>query len=258
MPAEGGAGYCSDITRCVVTGEPTAEMAEVYGVLHEAQAAAVAAGHARAWRPRTSTPPPATSSPTPATASGSSTAPATASGSRSTRTPTSSAATTGPSWSATPTRSSPGIYLPDRFGFRLEDIVVTTAHGPRAAQPRRPPPGPRRRLTPPRPPDDRLRRRLPPAAVGHRRPAVPLGHHPPPRGVARLRLADAGHLRPDGRRRAPTSGSSSSSPCRCATSPRSGWPLASGVALASSIVRRRPASRARSSWPRPAAPGWRP
>ena len=45
MPAEGGAGYCSDITRCVVTGEPTAEMAEVYSVLHEAQAAAVAAGH---------------------------------------------------------------------------------------------------------------------------------------------------------------------------------------------------------------------
>jgi len=24
----------------------------------------------------------------------------------------------------------PGIYLPDRFGFRLEDIVVTTVEGP--------------------------------------------------------------------------------------------------------------------------------
>jgi Xaa-Pro aminopeptidase len=26
----------------------------------------------------------------------------------------------------------PGIYLPGRFGFRLEDIVVTTEHGPDA------------------------------------------------------------------------------------------------------------------------------
>ena len=34
-------GYCSDITRCVFTGEPTAEVAEAYAVLHEAQAAAV-------------------------------------------------------------------------------------------------------------------------------------------------------------------------------------------------------------------------
>ena len=50
MLAEGGAGYCSDITRCVVTGEPPAEMAEVYAVLHEAQAA----GGRR--RPRSGTP----------------------------------------------------------------------------------------------------------------------------------------------------------------------------------------------------------
>ena len=38
------AGYCSDITRCVYTGTPTAEVAEAYAVLHEAQAAGVAAG----------------------------------------------------------------------------------------------------------------------------------------------------------------------------------------------------------------------
>ena len=92
MLAEGGAGYCSDITRCVVTGEPTAEMAEVYSVLHEAQAAAVAAGHvgtpAEACRRRGR----GTSSPTPGTASGSCTAPVTASAWRSTRTPTSSSA----------------------------------------------------------------------------------------------------------------------------------------------------------------------
>ena len=38
-----GVGYCSDITRCVYTGEPPAEFRELYGVLWEAQAASVAA-----------------------------------------------------------------------------------------------------------------------------------------------------------------------------------------------------------------------
>jgi Xaa-Pro aminopeptidase len=38
-----GVGYCSDITRCVSLGEPTAEVAEAYAVLLEAQQAAVAA-----------------------------------------------------------------------------------------------------------------------------------------------------------------------------------------------------------------------
>jgi len=37
-------GYCSDITRCVYTGTPSAEIAEAYAVLHAAQAAGVAAG----------------------------------------------------------------------------------------------------------------------------------------------------------------------------------------------------------------------
>ena len=37
------AGYCSDITRCVSLGPPPAEVAEAYAVLHEAQAAGVAA-----------------------------------------------------------------------------------------------------------------------------------------------------------------------------------------------------------------------
>ena len=36
-------GYCSDITRCVFTGDPPAEIAEAYAVLHAAQAASVAA-----------------------------------------------------------------------------------------------------------------------------------------------------------------------------------------------------------------------
>jgi len=37
-------GYCSDITRCVTLGAPSGEIAEAYAVLHEAQAAGVAAG----------------------------------------------------------------------------------------------------------------------------------------------------------------------------------------------------------------------
>jgi Xaa-Pro aminopeptidase len=37
------AGYCSDTTRCVFTGTPPAEIADAYAVLHEAQQAGVAA-----------------------------------------------------------------------------------------------------------------------------------------------------------------------------------------------------------------------
>jgi D-alanyl-D-alanine dipeptidase len=37
-------GYCSDITRCVFTGDPSPEIAEAYEVLLAAQQAAVAAG----------------------------------------------------------------------------------------------------------------------------------------------------------------------------------------------------------------------
>jgi len=40
---DGDVGYCSDITRTVVTGEPDDELATLYGVLQEAQSAAVAA-----------------------------------------------------------------------------------------------------------------------------------------------------------------------------------------------------------------------
>ncbi len=40
---DGQPGYCSDITRCVHTGPPSAEFAEAYGVLQEAQRRAVEA-----------------------------------------------------------------------------------------------------------------------------------------------------------------------------------------------------------------------
>ena len=83
-----------------------------------------------ARRARRSTPWPAASSPGPATATGSSTAPATASASRSTRTPTSCPATP-PRWPPGHAFSvEPGIYVPGRFGLRLEDIVVAADAGP--------------------------------------------------------------------------------------------------------------------------------
>lgn len=43
MVGDDGVGYCSDITRCVYTGEPPSEFDELYEVLFEAQAAGVAA-----------------------------------------------------------------------------------------------------------------------------------------------------------------------------------------------------------------------
>ncbi|MXW98686.1 MAG: aminopeptidase P family protein [Acidimicrobiaceae bacterium] len=46
MVGDDGVGYCSDITRCVYTGEPPSEFDELYGVLFEAQAAGVAAAAA--------------------------------------------------------------------------------------------------------------------------------------------------------------------------------------------------------------------
>jgi Xaa-Pro aminopeptidase len=45
---EGDVGYCSDITRTVVTGEPSPEVAEAYAVLHAAQAAGVSSARAGA------------------------------------------------------------------------------------------------------------------------------------------------------------------------------------------------------------------
>ena len=43
MIGDDGIGYCSDITRCVYIGEPPREFAELYSVLQGAQAASVAA-----------------------------------------------------------------------------------------------------------------------------------------------------------------------------------------------------------------------
>ena len=125
-------GYCSDITRCVFLGEPPAEVAEAYAVLHEAQRAAVLAGtrrHAvRGGRSRR----PTDHRRRRVRRATSSTAPATASAWRSTRTRTWSRATSLPLEPGHAFSVEPGIYLPGRWGMRLEDIVVATDVGPLA------------------------------------------------------------------------------------------------------------------------------
>ncbi len=125
------AGYCSDITRCVHTGPIPGELAEVYGVLLEAQAAGVAAGvvgaacqdvdraarriidaagYGHAFIHRTGHGIGMEEHEDPYMVEGNTTPLA-----------------PGHAYSV-----EPGIYLEGRFGFRLEDIVVATAEGPRA------------------------------------------------------------------------------------------------------------------------------
>jgi Xaa-Pro aminopeptidase len=125
------AGYCSDITRCVYLGPPPAEVAEAYAVLQRAQAAGVAAGVVgapceavdRAARQiiadggygeyfihRTGHGIGMEEHEDPYMVEGN-------------RTPIA----VGHAFSV-----EPGIYLPGRWGMRLEDIVAATPAGPEA------------------------------------------------------------------------------------------------------------------------------
>jgi Xaa-Pro aminopeptidase len=122
-------GYCSDITRCVHLGEPPAEIAEAYTVLHEAQAAGVraglvgtpaedvdratrsiiaAAGFGEYFIHRTGHGIGMEEHEDPYIIEGNSTPLA-----------------AGHAYSV-----EPGIYVAGRWGMRLEDIVVATADGP--------------------------------------------------------------------------------------------------------------------------------
>jgi Xaa-Pro aminopeptidase len=124
------AGYCSDITRMFVVGEPSTEVAEAYAALAEAQEAAVsaatigtpcervdevardalaAAGLAEAFVHRTGHGIGLDAHEDPYVVAGNATA-----------------LEPGHVFSV-----EPGVYLPGRFGLRLEDIVVATAEGPR-------------------------------------------------------------------------------------------------------------------------------
>jgi Xaa-Pro aminopeptidase len=123
------AGYCSDTTRCVYTGEVPAEIAEAYAVLHEAQAASVAsavvgtpcedvdraardiiaaAGWGDQFIHRTGH----------------------GIGMEAHEDPYIVAGNRRPLESGHAFSVEPGIYVAGRWGMRLEDIVVATAAGP--------------------------------------------------------------------------------------------------------------------------------
>jgi Xaa-Pro aminopeptidase len=123
-------GYCSDITRMFHVGEPPAEVREIYAVLVEAQEAGVraatvgtscaavdaagrsviaAAGFGEYFVHRTGH----------------------GIGMEAHEDPYIVAGNDAPLEEGHAFSIEPGIYLPGRFGFRLEDIVVATAEGPR-------------------------------------------------------------------------------------------------------------------------------
>ncbi|MBN2622620.1 MAG: aminopeptidase P family protein [Acidimicrobiales bacterium] len=129
MLDDDGVGYCSDITRCVHVGEPPAEVAEAYAVLHEAQRAAAAAavvgtpceqvdraarriiedaGYGDRFIHRTGHGIGVEEHEDPYIVAGNATPLA-----------------PGHAFSI-----EPGIYVPGRFGLRLEDIVVAADAGP--------------------------------------------------------------------------------------------------------------------------------
>ncbi len=122
-------GYCSDITRTVVTGSPSAEITECYEVLKGAQAAAVqaarvgvpaedvdavarsmidAAGYGKYFIHRTGH----------------------GIGIDEHEEPYIVAGNTTPLAPGNAFSIEPGIYVPGRFGMRIEDIVVATDEGP--------------------------------------------------------------------------------------------------------------------------------
>ena len=129
LVADGGAGYCSDITRCVHLGPPPTDLAEAYEVLREAQAAAVGAaqvgtsceevdatargiiteaGYGDRFVHRTGHGIGVEEHEDPYVVAGNTTA-----------------LQPGHAFSV-----EPGIYTPGRWGLRLEDIVVATQGGP--------------------------------------------------------------------------------------------------------------------------------
>jgi len=127
----GGVGYCSDITRTLVTGEPEAEFAELYEVLRLAQAAAVAAAQVGAACEQVD---------------GAGRELITAAGYgpafihrighgigiEEHEDPYMVAGNTTPIVAGHAFSVEPGIYLEGRFGARIEDIVIATEDGPLA------------------------------------------------------------------------------------------------------------------------------
>lgn len=129
FPDGDGGGYCSDITRCVAVGEPPADLVEAYEVLEAAQAAAVAA--ARVGTPCEAVDAAARTSIAEAglgdrfihrTGHGI--------GVEEHEDPYIVTGNADPLVAGNAFSVEPGIYVPGRWGLRLEDIVVATDEGP--------------------------------------------------------------------------------------------------------------------------------
>jgi Xaa-Pro aminopeptidase len=131
MFVEGGAGYCSDITRCVVTGEPDQQMHEVYEVLLAAQAVGVGAGAPGVPAEHVDA---VTRSAIDVAGLGEWFVHRTGHGIgvEEHEDPYIVTGNDLPLVAGNAYSVEPGIYLPGRFGFRLEDIVVVTETGSEA------------------------------------------------------------------------------------------------------------------------------
>lgn len=130
MIGEDGIGYCSDITRCVWVGEtPERDFLEAYAVLHEAQSASVKAALVgtpaedvdRAGRDKIAS-----------AGFGAYFIHRTGHGIgvEAHEDPYIVAGNTSPLVAGNAFSIEPGIYMPGRWGMRLEDIVVAAADGP--------------------------------------------------------------------------------------------------------------------------------
>lgn len=124
-------GYCSDITRCVFLGEPPAEIVAAYEALHEAQAAGVAAGVVGA---RCESVDSAARDILERAGYGEWFVHRTGHGigMEEHEEPYMVQGNTRRVEAGNAFSVEPGIYIPGKWGMRLEDIVVATESGPRA------------------------------------------------------------------------------------------------------------------------------
>lgn len=124
-------GYCSDITRCVYTGKPASDVAQAYAVLFEAQAAGVAAGVVGANCEDVDS---AARSVIDAAGFGEYFVHRTGHGigMEAHEEPYMVSGNLLPIAAGYAFSVEPGIYIPGKWGMRLEDIVVATSNGPLA------------------------------------------------------------------------------------------------------------------------------
>ena len=122
-------GYCSDITRCVHIGEPPADIAQAYAVLMQAQAAGVEAGHVGTTCENVDA---VTRAIIDAAGYGEYFVHRTGHGigMEEHEDPYMVSGNTTPIASGYAYSVEPGIYVPGKWGMRLEDIVVATEDGP--------------------------------------------------------------------------------------------------------------------------------